>query len=237
MKQSTVASLAALLLSTTPLMVGAGAANANEGSVALGLHGGTLGLGANAEFGISEQFSARAMFSQLGLSYEETESGNQYDGDLDLQSIGLMTDWRPFSAGLRLTGGVFVNNNEVSATARSTSLDIGGNPYDASLRMLLDFEPIAPYLGAGWSSGYGEPGLGFAFDAGLLYQRSPRISATGTSPLCSFVLSEDGNATVSGTGCDPRLRADLESEHADLSDALDSFKWYPVVSLGVSYGF
>ena len=245
MKQrSPVAFLLALLFSITSVTFGAASANGDEGGpLRLGLHGSTLGLGANAEFDLSENFSVRAMFSQLGLDYDETESGNEYTGDLDLQSIGLLADWRPLPGGLRVTGGVFLNNNEVNATARATStednLDIGGTDYaNASINMLLDFEPIAPYLGVGWSSGYGRSGLGFAVDAGLLYQRAPRISGSGIAGDCSFRVSDGGTATVTGTCDDPDgLMSDLEMEHSDLTDEIEDFIWYPVLSLGISYRF
>ena len=243
-ERSPVALLLALLFSIASVTFGAVSANGDEaGPLRLGLHGSTLGLGANAEFDLSESFSVRAMFSQLGLDYEETESGNEYTGDLDLQSIGLLADWRPLPGGLRVTGGVFLNNNEVGASARTASagdrLDIGGTDYsNASIDMLLDFEPIAPYFGVGWSSGYGRPGLGFAVDAGLLYQQAPRVSGSGTAGDCSFRVSDGGTATVTGTCADPDdLMTDLEMEHSDLADELEDFTWYPVLSLGISYRF
>ena len=243
-QHSTVAVLLSLLFSTTLATFGAASANEGEaGPLRLGLHGSTLGLGANAEFDLSESLSVRAMFSQLGLDYEETESGNKYSGDLDLQSIGLLADWRPLSGGLRVTGGVFLNNNEVRASARTTNagenLDIGGTNYaDSSINMLLDFETIAPYIGVGWSSGYGRPGLGFAIDAGLLYQQAPRVSGTGMAGDCSFRVSEGGTATVTGTCADPdELATNLEMEHSDLTNELEDFTWYPVLSFGISYRF
>ena len=242
MTRSIAAAAATLVYSIATFTIGAAPANANEGGgVRIGLHGSTLGLGASAEMDLSEQLSARAMFSTFGLDYEETDSGNRYEGDLDLQSIGLVADWRPFSGGFRLTGGLFFNNNEVTATAQADDLDIGGNQYDGKLNMLLDFAPVAPYLGVGWSSGYGTPGLGFSVDAGLLFQQSPRISGSGSVDAggCTFRISDSGAATV--TGCSDAfgdaLKKDLESEHAELSDELDDFKWYPVLSFGVSYRF
>ena len=110
------------------------------------------------------------------LDYEETESGNKFKGDLDFQSIGLVTDWYPFASGLRITGGGFVNNNEISAVARGDSLEIGGNSYDGKFDLRLEFESLAPYFGAGWTSdSIGYSGVSFSVDAGLLYQRSPNF--------------------------------------------------------------
>ena len=242
MHRSKVAGLAALLCSITSATLGAAQANAAEGagSVQVGVHGSTLGLGVNAGLDVSETFAARALISSWGLDYEEAESGNEYKGDLDLQSIGLVTDWHPFAGGFRMTGGVFLNNNEVSAVARGEDLDIGGNSYGGQFDMLLDFERLSPYFGAGWTSGpIGDPGFSFSVDAGLLFQRSPRLSGSGTIGGCTFSISTGGDATVGGcsTSFAAILKADLESEHADLSNDLEGFKWYPVLSIGVSYRF
>ena len=242
MHRSKVAGLAALLCSITSATLGAAQANAAEGAgpVQIGVHGSTLGLGVNASVEVSETFAARALISGWGLDYEETESGNKFKGDLDLQSIGLVTDWYPFASGLRITGGVFLNNNEISAVARGDSLEIGGNSYDGKFDLRLDFESLAPYFGAGWTSYLiGDSGVSFSVDAGLLYQSSPILSASGTAGDCTFTLSSGGAATVGGcsNAMSSALKADLESEHADLSDDLEDFEWYPVLSIGVAYRF
>ena len=242
MHRSKIAGLAALVCFVTSVPLGAAQANPFEGmeSVQVGVHGSTLGVGVNAGLDVSETFSARALINTLGLDYEETESGNEFKGDLNLQSIGLVADWHPGAAGFRLTGGVFVNNNEVSAVASGDDLDIGGNSYDGRLRVLVDFERIAPYFGVGWTSGrMGNPGLSFLFDAGLLYQRSPRLSGSGNVGGCLFSISSDGDANTRGCSASfaASLNADLESEHTDLSDDLESFQWYPVLSIGASYRF
>ena len=242
MHRSKIAGLAALLCSITSATLGAAQANAFEGmeSVQVGVHGSTLGLGVSAGLDVSETFAARALINALELDYEETESGNEFAGDLNLQSFGLVGDWHPRAGGLRLTGGVFVNNNEVSAAATGNDVDIGGNSYSGRLDVLLDFERLAPYLAVGWTSGWiGAPGLSFSVDAGLLYQRFPRLSGSGRAGDCLFSVSSNGNATARGCsdGFAATLEADLESEHMDLVNELESFKWYPVLSIGVSYRF
>ena len=243
MLRSIFAGLVALLCSIASIAIGAAQAHAAEGmlgQVQAGAHVGTLGAGVNVGLDISEQFAARALFSTWELDYEETESDNEYQGDLDLQTIGLVTDWHPFAGGFRVTGGMFLNNNEVSATASGQEVDIGDKTYeDGQIDMLLDFERIAPYFGAGWTSGpIGDPGFSFSADAGLLYQRAPRLSGSGKiGDACSFSISRGGDATVLECDDAAGLRADLEREHMDLADDLKDFEWYPVLSIGVSYRF
>ena len=241
MIRSSFAGLVALL-STASLMLGAAPASADGGldlgSVRVGVHGGTLGLGVNVGLDVSDRVVARGMINMFSLDYEETESGNTFDGDLDLQSIGLVGDWHPLDSGFRVTGGAFLNNNKVSATAVGRDLEIGGRSYAGRIDMLLDFETIAPYLGAGWTSdSIGKPGWSFSIDAGLLYQQAPRISASGTAGGCSFSLSTEGDATVRNCPDSRVLEADIEAEHADLLIELDNFEWYPVLSIGVSYRY
>ena len=82
MHRSKVAGLAALLCSVASVTLGVARANPLEGmgSLQVGVHGGTLGLGVNAGLDISEKFAARGMFNTFRLDYEETESGNEYKG-------------------------------------------------------------------------------------------------------------------------------------------------------------
>ena len=206
-----------------------------DDSMHAGLQGSTLGLGLTAGYDFSEHFTVRGLFNRFELSYDTDVSGNEYEGNLELQSFGLSFDWHPFSSGFRLSSGAFLNNNEVSASA-SGELEIGDEKYSGEMNILLDFERIAPYVGVGWTSDRREAGLGFAIDAGLLYQGSPRISGSGSTSSCTFELSAGGDAAVSSGPCQG-LRGDLESEHGDLMDGLDDFRWYPVLSLGVLYRF
>lgn len=233
---------AAFLCSTALAMFGAPKADAIDGleSVQVGVHGGTLGVGVSAGFDLTDQVTARAMVNMLGLDYEETESDTEYEGDLDLQTFGLVGDWHPLGGGFRVTGGLFLNNNEVSATAQGSDVEINDRTYSsAQFETLLDFETFAPYFGAGWTSGTsGDAGWSFGVDAGLLYQREPRLSVDGMlGTECSFSVSTDGEATVTNCTDQPSLGADLEAEHMDLSGELEDFKWYPVLAVGVSYRF
>ena len=99
MLRSTFAGLAALLCSIASIAIGATQAHAADGmlgQVQAGAHVGTLGAGVNVGLDISEKFAARALFSTWGLDYEETESGNEYQGTWICRRL----DWSP--TGFRL---------------------------------------------------------------------------------------------------------------------------------------
>ena len=100
MVRTRFAVLVAFLCSAALATFGAPKADAIEGleSVQVGVHGGTLGVGVSAGFDLTDQITARAMVNMLSLDYEETESDTEYEGDLDLQTIGLV------GTGTRLAG-------------------------------------------------------------------------------------------------------------------------------------
>ncbi len=210
--------------------------NGASSSWQYGVHGGTLGLGINAGYDISEAFTVRGLFSKFDYGFDRNIEGKDFDGDLKLSSLGLVADWHPLGNGLRLTAGVFVNNNKLKAAAKDEKLGIGDGEYDATLNARLAFERFAPYLGIGWTSGRGDAGFSFSVDAGAFYHGSPGLSATGSAGGCSFSVSKSATATV-GDGCPfAELKTDLEQEHRELKKDLD-LDWYPVLSVGVSYRF
>lgn len=201
----------------------------------------TLGLGVFAAWDASDAFAVRGMVNYFDYDFGDSEeAGNEYNVDLQLQSLGLILDWHALRNGFRVSGGLFLNQNEFSAMAEDSGLEIGDGLYDGVLDTLVDFNGIAPYLGLGWSSGHGRPGLSVGIEAGILFQGTPKLSASGTVTTeagtnCDFSVSEGGEATV----CPAlgELKADLEAEHRELSGEFDGYQLYPVLSLGVSYRF
>ena len=205
-----------------------------------GAHVSTLGLGVFAAWDASNAFAVRGMVNYFGHNLDREEAGIEYEIDLRLQSLGLILDWRAFGNGFRVSGGAFVNRNELSAMAEEGDIEIGDNLYDGVLNTLVDFNSVAPYLGVGWSSGRGRSGFSVGIEAGVLFQGTPKLSATGTvitgaGAICDFSVSRSGEAMVCPALGD--LKSDLETEHRELSEELDSYDLYPVVSLSVSYHF
>lgn len=215
----------------------------NQGATQLGVSASTLGLGLSAGYDFSESLAVRGMVNYFSFSYDTEKSGNEYDGDLDLQSIGALLDWHPMGGGFRVTGGLLLNDNALSVAAESEDLDIGGHPYEGTLSVDVGFDSIAPYLGLGWSGNRGRSGWSFILDAGVVFQGAPSLTGSGmvssSGQECRFDVSENGNASLAGDGCRwlDSLESDLEMEHGDLNDDLDDFKLYPVLSAGVSYRF
>jgi hypothetical protein len=105
---------------------------------------------------------------------------------------------------------------------------INGTFYPAaqvgSFDAAVDFNKAAPYFGIG----YGRPinrGLSLIFDLGVMSQGSPKSKIDVT---CGSAASPAQCAT---------LKSDAAAEQSKLDDSLHSFKYYPVISLGLAYTF
>ena len=217
-------------------------------SWSLGAHVGSAGPGLTVGFEVLPSFAFRGLAQPgLTISRDMERDGYDYRGRLELQSFGALADWHPFAGtsgaagGFRLTGGAFINGNALSGKARDPALEIGDRPYDAELNARATFAAVAPYLGVGWAGRLGRSNWAFTADVGAMYTGAPRLSASGhvlrgAGGQCDFSVAGSGTATLTGA-CPPRLKADLEKEHAELKRTLDKFRWYPVLQLGVVYRF
>lgn len=185
----------------------------------------TTGISAEAMRSFGPKFNARLGFSFFSYSINGGGgSGDDYsyDAKLGLFSIAALADYFPFERGLKLTAGLVINLNKFEADMKPTkSYTVGGDIYSPDLlgtmNAKISFNKVAPYIGIGFGNPTaGSRGLGFSFDIGTIYQGSPKakLSATGLiEPSAS-----------------PEQQEKLESN-------LSWFKWYPVLSLGLTYKF
>jgi hypothetical protein len=185
---------------------------------------GTLGLGGELNFGFSDSFGARLGYNQFNYNYNTNISQVNYDAKLKLRSISLLADWYPFQGSFRASGGVLYNDNQASLTGVPTGngFTINGTFYPSgtvtSVQSTMSFNNIAPYLGIGW----GNPvqngkGWGMTSDVGVLFQGSPKTTmVVGCTTTCPTA-------------------GDIAAENAKLQSDLSNFKWWPVISIGISY--
>lgn len=191
--------------------------------------GGTGGIGAGVGYHINDNFSVRGEIASLTYDDTVTESGIEWEGDLELATQGVFLDYKPFAGSFRLTAGVnFSNHSLAKLTARGTgaALDLGGGSVvvdpGESVTGSVDYS-ARPYLGIGW--GLARDGFTVALDIGLELG-SPDI---GVSPT-----------TIPGGALDLALDADpgiLDREAAELRDDLDKLNLFPVIKLSVGYSF
>ncbi len=214
---------------TLAVLAALGAATAFAQGVALAPKIGTTGIGADLTIGIARYWNLRVGAQGYSRSETRTEREIEYDADLKLVSGEILLDLHPGGRGFRISGGVIVNGNAVTAvSSENTVYTINGVPYPVGvvgrLRGRVDTNDLAPYLGIGWGNAVA-PGSRwrFALDAGAFYQGKPKVTLTA-EPLIPALLN-------------PCFAQDLEAERRKVEDDLDSYTIYPVLAMGVSYRF
>jgi hypothetical protein len=201
---------------------------ADTGDFAIGVGPGTMGLTADTSVGIFSQFNARFGINTFNFDLETSQNDISYDLDVKLLSFPVLLDWHPFeNSGFRISTGLVINKNkaDVSSVPQS-SYTIGDTEYTAAeledLSGKLAFDTLAPYLGIGWGNPLGkDTHWTFICDLGVVFQGETDLSLSASGPITS----------------DPTFQSDLEQERRDLEDELEDYRYYPVVSVGVSYKF
>jgi len=218
--------LAVLALSSVPAWA--------AGDVAVTGKLSTLGPGLELTLPIKDSFNGRFGFNTYNYRFSAMESGIDYGAKLRLQSVSLLGDWFPvIGSGFRVSPGLLYNNNKLKMTAKPAgTYTIGTITYAAAQIGSVDadvtFDKVAPYIGIGWGNAVAKANTwSFAADLGVLYQNSPKVKLAVT---CGPALLGVPN------GC-TNLNNDAANEQADLQNAIGSFKWYPVISIGASYKF
>jgi len=214
------ASLWGTVLLLLALTVGPEPANAQR--AALGVRAGTPGIGWDFTVGLNDRFHARTGASYF--TYGRTDGVDADDVDLAIEwdarlfSVSALVDFYPWPRrGLRLSGGVLYNGNlgdvQVEATEAYT---IGSRTFTPEelgrLEGELSFSTLAPYLGVGFGNVLSmSRRVGVAVDVGVLYHRRP-------------VVELDGDGMIQPTA----------EQSPQVEDNLESFRFFPVVSLGIA---
>jgi hypothetical protein len=197
-------------------------------TVGIGIKGGTLGVGGDLAVQLHERVGVRAGIGIFPLTPKFNVSDIRWAIDLPSPQYSAMLDL--FLLGpLRLTGGVMLSPDDIIVDADlsgvTTTVDIGGTAYQVSdvgtLTGVIVNKDIAPYAGIGLGR-VGGRGLGFFLDAGVAFQGAPTVT-----------LSSSGG-TLSGNAV---LNTALNTESGQIEDAVDLIKYYPVLQLGIRYGF
>jgi hypothetical protein len=197
------------------------------------VNGGTTGFGLGLTGAMSEGVTGRLSFDTWKKTITQSNSDGDYKGDLKLQNISALLDWYPFSGAFRTTLGLVANGNKATLTATpsaSGSYTFNGVSYSASqvgsYSGELKFNSTAPYLGIGWGNPVAKDKTwGFVTDIGVLFQGSPKVSSTVTC----------GSGVPAGT-C-TQLQSDVAAGAAKLENDLKNYKYWPVISIGLSYHF
>jgi len=209
----------------------------NAGGFGLTAKVSTLGIGADLTYGIMDKLNVRLNLNGGSLNIDNEIEGINYDGKLNLQSVGGLLDFHPTGGGFRVSAGIYNNSNNMDVDAsgiNNSNVEIGGRRYDlsdATLNTKVTFKSTAPYLGLGWGNAADKDSkFSLTTDLGVLFQGEPsaKLSTKGT-------VKDVQTATAADVSI---LNGELAKEEVKLNDGdLKKFKLLPVVSLGMNYRF
>jgi hypothetical protein len=197
--------------------------------VGIGVTGkvGTTGLGADVTVPlISNWVNLRGGYNLMELRPSTTQGDIKYKGDLRLESIPILLDLHPFHGNFRITGGAYINKNELdlSSVVDASTVGLGGGVGTASLNANVSWsKDFAPYFGIGYGNAADDNtldlpiALGLSIDVGAFYMGSPDV------------LLSESTGTVSA--------ADLAIEAAQLEEDLSDLKIFPVITIGIHIRF
>ena len=189
----------------------------------LGARIGTTGVGADFGFGIAPTLGGRIGFGAGQTTVDAETDDVNYDAKVKVQTVNLFLDWSPLGP-FRITAGFIPNNNKVDLNGTpktGTAFIPAGSSLTGRVEPERDF---APYLGIGYGNVWTK-GIGFYADAGVMFQGSPKVSLTlncgPTTPpaQCSAAQSQ------------------VEAERQRVEDEIKRFKYYPVVNIGLTFGW
>ncbi|HEY1992301.1 MAG TPA: hypothetical protein VGH71_07545 [Gammaproteobacteria bacterium] len=193
-----------------------------------GIHASTLGLGPELNFTVNPYLVVRLDYNYYNdYSFDTTKDQVNYDAHLRLNNYGAALDWHPMAGGFLISVGLFKDNNFIDAVANpQQSYVINGQTFTAgevgTLNGHITFNSWAPYLGIGWNSlGSTKKGVGVELGLGVLYQGSPSVALSPSGPITAV----------------PGLAQATQQEQQKLDAQWNSYKYYPVVNVGLVFRF
>ena len=195
---------------------------------AVGLFGGTLGLGADVQVRTTDWLVLRAGGHWFDISIDEEYDDIDYDGDVGLSNAFLTADIHPFKNGFFLSGGLVLGDKSIGLSASPAEpVEIGDQVFTPEQVGVLTGEvtgrDAAPFVGLGFDNAVtNDNRIGFSLLVGVAFTGEPDVALNATGGI----LADD-----------PNFREQLAREQENLRDDVDDFQYYPVARLGLTFGF
>lgn len=212
-------------------------------ALAVAVKVGLEGVGFDVATPLSRRLNLRGGASFFSYTHQLTEDGIQINPDIQFRKAAAYLDIYPFAGSFRISPGyVFYNGNHATANAMvpgGQTFTLNDNTYTSST-----VDPVrgsaevtfgrkqAPSLTVGWGNMIPRHGGHFSvpFEIGMEYIGAPKFTYNLTGTACYQLVC----APVQS---DPQTQADLKAEQNDLNNDLYNLRFYPIVSIGLSYKF
>jgi hypothetical protein len=171
-----------------------------------------------------------------------TEDNINIDGSVKLKNASAMVDWFPFRGSFRISGGVTTYNNTgltaSLAVPAGQNFTLGGttyysqpgNPITGNGTLTFGTDKVAPRITIGFGNMLPERGhLRLITEVGIQYLSAPTVVYTIAGGGCT------GGVGGVYTDCGPVPQSSVISEQNNLQNDLKDLRYYPIVSLGLSY--
>lgn len=213
-------------------------ATAQTGVFALGVSAGTLGLGLDGVYGLTDKLNIRANYRSYDFSTDiegdDDGAGDEleYSGDLELKNLGLSVDYHPFGGGFRLSAGMQNSDNRIGGNAVCTDTVNGCEFGDLTIQsgdgasVDVDMGGTHPYLAIGWGNATSGAKFGVFVDIGVMLQGEPDVAVAAR-------CTGDGVTSPNQAQCD----GEASKEEAELEEDVKEFDVFPVLNLGLRWRF
>lgn len=211
--------LLAFLGTTGPGLVAA------QGSVGLGGRAGTLGLGAELAYAVTETVVLRGGIGFV--PFEPTLTFSDVEAQLTLPTVYTVGLDLYVNSAMRIGGGFLFRAADPEISANFTeNQEIGGSTFSpqqlGTLTGLFDQNDRAPYMLIGFGN-HTATGTGLFVDFGVVFVGDPAVTLSASGGT----LSDDA---------DP-LRSALDAEATEIENDLPGYlKVFPIFSLGFRLG-
>jgi hypothetical protein len=203
----------------------------------------TLGLGADVGVGLTPKLTLRGGFHAFSYDRSFNRDGINYQGTFDMKSGQVLLDWFPTGRGFHLSPGMLVyNGNRFDANAAVSggqTFSLGGNLFRSNPANpttgngKLEFNKVAPLVVFGFGNLVPRSRhFTAAVDLGVAYPGTPTASLSLAGSACA-----PNGANCRDAATDPTVQSSLQSEVAKLNRDAESYKVYPILSVGFGYKF
>jgi hypothetical protein len=192
---------------------------------------GTIGIGGGVAATFGSHFGARIGYAKYEHDVNDIEESElKFDGTVEIGGGHALLDWHPFGGSFRLSAGA-VQSATLTAHAEpiANTYTLNGVTYSAddigTATGTAKYESIAPYAGFGFGRALSPDGrFALSADFGVAFTGTPALELNATCSVPNAMLCT-------------QIEGDLAAEEAELQKDADKLKYWPALSVGVSYRF